>query len=78
MDIAKTWEDYEIIDMANGEKLERWKDFYLVRPDPQIIWKEKSYPEKWKLVDAVYRRSKTGGGEWEYKKKLPRNLANKV
>lgn len=78
MDIAKTWEDYEIIDMANGEKLERWKDYYLVRPDPQIIWKEKSDPEKWKLADAIYKRSKTGGGEWEYKKKLPRILANKV
>ena len=50
MNIAKEWKDYEILDMANGEKLERWKDVVLVRPDPQIIWKNKSFPEKWKNV----------------------------
>jgi 23S rRNA (cytosine1962-C5)-methyltransferase len=48
MNIANNWKDYEIIDMAGEEKLERWGDVYLVRPDPQIIWKEKSFPEKWK------------------------------
>ena len=48
MDLANNWKDYEIIDMANGEKLERWKDIILVRPDPQIIWKDKSFPKKWK------------------------------
>ena len=42
MNIANNWKDYEILDMANGEKLERWKNVTLVRPDPQIIWKEKS------------------------------------
>ena len=42
MIVANNWKDYEILDMANGEKLERWKDIILVRPDPQIIWKEKS------------------------------------
>ena len=71
MEIAKEWKDYEIIDMASGEKLERWKDKILVRPDPQIIWNSKSFPEKWKRIDARYCRSSQGGGHWEYKKKLP-------
>ncbi len=71
MNIATNWKDYEILDMANGEKLERWGNFTLIRPDPQIIWKEKSFPEKWKMANATYTRSKTGGGSWNYKKKLP-------
>lgn len=71
MEIAKNWEDYEIIDMANGEKLEKWKDIVLVRPDPQIIWKEKQRPNEWRKQNARYNRSKTGGGSWEYKNKLP-------
>lgn len=73
MDIANNWKDYEIIDMANGEKLERWKDIYLVRPDPQIIWKNKSKPDAWKNANARYNRSKTGGGSWDYKKPLPKS-----
>ena len=73
MIVANGWKDYEIIDMANGEKLERWKDIILVRPDPQIIWKDKSFPNKWKDVNAVYKRSSTGGGAWDYKKKVPAN-----
>ena len=71
MIIANDWKDYEILDMADGEKLERWKDIILVRPDPQIIWKNKSFPSKWKEVNAKYNRSSTGGGSWEYKKKVP-------
>ena len=71
MKIADNWKDYEIIDMANGEKLERWKDIVLIRPDPQIIWQEKSFPEKWKTAHARYHRSNTGGGNWEYNKKMP-------
>ena len=71
MKIAQAWKDYEILDMANGEKLERWNNIYLVRPDPQIIWKDKSYPEKWKKANARYSRSNTGGGSWSYQKKLP-------
>ncbi len=72
MNVANNWSDYEILDMANGEKLERWNNIVLVRPDPQIIWKEKSHPEMWKDVDAKYSRSNTGGGEWDYKNKLPK------
>lgn len=71
MKLANNWNDYEILDMANGEKLERWKNIILVRPDPQIIWKEKQFSEKWKNVNAKYNRSSTGGGYWEYNKKLP-------
>ncbi len=73
MEVANNWKDYEILDMANGEKLERWKDIILVRPDPQIIWKEKTYPELWKKADAIYKRSNSGGGAWEYKSKLPKS-----
>lgn len=71
MDVANNWKDYEILDMANGEKLERWKNTILVRPDPQIIWKGKSFPSKWNNANAVYNRSKSGGGGWKYKTKLP-------
>ena len=73
MEVASNWKDYEILDMANGEKLERWGDIVLVRPDPQIIWKDKSFPKLWNTYNARYNRSKTGGGSWEYKSKLPEN-----
>lgn len=73
MDIASNWKDYEILDMANGEKLERWGNVYLIRPDPQIIWKNKSFPEKWNLANARYNRSSSGGGSWKYNKKMPDN-----
>ncbi len=72
MNIAKNWKDYKIIDMANGQKLEKWGNIVLSRPDPQIVWNKKSFPEEWTKVDAIYSRSKTGGGSWEYKKKLPK------
>ena len=71
MNIANNWKDYEILDMADGEKLERWGNIFLVRPDPQIIWKEKTFPNKWKKVNARYNRSKTGGGSWEDTNRLP-------
>jgi len=73
MDVARDWKDYEILDMANGEKLEKWKDIILVRPDPQIIWKSKSFPERWKNANARYIRSSTGGGNWDFNKKVPAN-----
>ncbi len=73
MNVANEWKDYKIIDMADGQKLEKWGNITLSRPDPQIIWTSKSFPEKWKKADAIYSRSKTGGGAWKYKKKLPDN-----
>ena len=72
MEVANSWKDYEIIDMANGEKLERWNDIILVRPDPQIIWNEKTYPKEWKKAHASYARSSSGGGEWIYHNKIPK------
>ena len=73
MDIANNWKDYEILDMANGEKLERWGNVVLIRPDPQIIWKNKSFPEKWNKANARYNRSSSGGGAWKYNSKMPEN-----
>lgn len=72
MIISDKWKDYEILDMADGEKLERWGNIILIRPDPQIIWKEKSKPALWKKANAHYHRSKSGGGEWEYIKNVPK------
>ncbi len=71
MNIANNWKDYEILDMANGERLERWGNVILIRPDPQIIWKNKSFPKKWDLANARYNRSSSGGGGWKYNKKMP-------
>ena len=73
MEVANKWQDYEILDMANGEKLERWGNITLIRPDPQIIWKEKTFSEKWKKADARYVRSSTGGGSWTYKNQVPKS-----
>lgn len=72
MNVACKWKDYQILDMANGEKLEKWKDIILIRPDPQIIWKQKTCPKEWNKASAIYNRSKKGGGEWNYYKKLPK------
>ncbi len=59
------WNDYELLDASDGERLERWGKYILVRPDPQVIWKgEKRHPA-WKRADATYRRSKSGGGAWQ-------------
>ena len=71
MNLASDWNDYQILDMANGEKLEKWNNITLLTPDPQIIWNQKTYPEKWKKAAAKYSRSHTGGGAWNYNKKLP-------
>lgn len=73
MILANEWKDYKLIDMADGQKLENWGEILLSRPDPQIVWKDKSFPSKWQNVNAIYNRSKTGGGSWEYKTKLPNN-----
>ncbi len=72
MKLADKWQDYKILDMADGQKLEKWGNVILSRPDPQIIWKEKSYPQKWKEINATYHRSNSGGGNWEFNKKVPK------
>lgn len=72
MKLANEWEEYKILDMANGQKLEKWGDVVLARPDPQIIWKNKSDDNMWKKVNAVYHRSKEGGGYWEFNKQMPK------
>jgi 23S rRNA (cytosine1962-C5)-methyltransferase len=69
--LADKWKDYEIIDTGSGEKLERWGQYYLRRPDPQIIWPRSSNDQKWERADAIYHRSSSGGGKWEYKRDLP-------
>ena len=72
MKCIKDFGDYEVLDMANGQKLERWNNILLSRPDPQIIWNQKSRPSLWDSVDAKYSRSKTGGGEWHiFNKDMP-------
>lgn len=69
--ISDYWEDFGLIDAGNGYKLERWKDVYLLRPDPQAVWK-KDYENKYiNIIGAKYFRSQKGGGEWKYYKKLP-------
>lgn len=68
--VSKDWEDYQILDAGNGEKLEKWKDIILRRPDPQAIWKT-NFDSSWKNVHAHYIRSDKGGGYWDYKKEIP-------
>ena len=68
--LANFWNDYECIDAGNGEKLERWGQVILRRPDPQAIWPIEQ-KEFWKKVDGYYHRSHEGGGSWEFKTKLP-------
>lgn len=63
--VADGWKDYEVIDTSNGEKLERWGQYTLVRPDPQVIWKTEKKNPGWKKMNGHYHRSKKGGGEWE-------------
>lgn len=65
------WKEYELIDTADGEKLERWGDILLIRPDPQIIWGGERRDPRWKEAHARYHRSKTGGGHWEFLKPVP-------
>lgn len=64
--IADKWKDYEVIDCSKGEKLERWGDYILVRPDPQVIWDTPKADERWKKKNGHYHRSQKGGGEWEF------------
>ena len=64
--IADNWKDYEVIDTSEGEKLERWGEYILVRPDPQVIWDTPKKDKRWKKHNGHYHRSSKGGGEWEF------------
>ncbi len=64
--IADNWKDYEVLDASGGEKLERWGDYLLVRPDPQVIWNTPRRHKGWNHRNAHYHRSARGGGEWEF------------
>ena len=71
MRYTKDWQDYELIDCSCGERLERWGNIILVRPDPQVIWKTPKVNPLWKKADAYYHRSKSGGGAWDVRSKMP-------
>ena len=64
--LADQWNDYEVIDCSKGEKLERWGDYLLVRPDPQVIWDTPKKEKGWRKMNGHYHRSSKGGGEWEF------------
>ena len=64
--IADQWKDYEVLDTSGGEKLERWGDYLLVRPDPQVIWNTPKDLPGWRKMNGHYYRSSKGGGEWEF------------
>ena len=68
---SASWKDYELIDTSDGERLERWGDILLIRPDPQIIWKTPRLDPRWKQAHARYQRSNTGGGAWQQWRKMP-------
>ncbi len=71
MRITDAWKDYELLDCSDGERLERWGDIILIRPDPQVIWKTEKKNNLWYDAHARYHRSNTGGGSWQFYKKIP-------
>ena len=75
--VSNEWKDYELLDMAKGQKLERWGKYILIRPDPQIVWDKKTNPKLWEKADAKYIRSNTGGGHWEKYSKIDENWSIK-
>ncbi len=77
MRISSNWVDYELIDTSCGERLERWGDIILIRPDPQIIWNTKRENPLWKQAHAKYHRSNSGGGQWQVFKKIPQQWSLK-
>ena len=71
MRAADGWQDYELIDATKGNRLERWGDTILVRPDPQVVWHTPEQSPLWARANAVYHRSQSGGGKWEYRRSMP-------
>ncbi|MDD6251554.1 MAG: class I SAM-dependent methyltransferase [Oscillospiraceae bacterium] len=71
MRIADKWKDYELIDASGGERLERWGEIILIRPDPQVIWNTERKNPLWQNAHARYIRSSKGGGNWQVFRKLP-------
>ena len=69
--ICKDWIDYKVLDLSGGEKLEDWNGYRLVRPDPQVIWQRREFPDMWKSYHGRYHRSNKGGGNWEFVKRVP-------
>lgn len=63
---ADNWKEYEVLDTSDGEKLERWGQYILLRPDPQVIWNTPKKPKEWQQLNGHYHRSSKGGGEWEF------------
>ena len=75
MRVSDSWKEYELLDSTGGERLERWGDIYLIRPDPQVIWNTEKKSPFWSKAHARYNRSSTGGGSWQYYKKMPESWA---
>ena len=75
MRFTTKWKDYELLDASSGERLERWGNMILVRPDPQIIWDTPKNDKNWQNPNAIYHRSSSGGGKWEVKN-IPKNVWN--
>lgn len=71
MRVVTGFDDYELIDASDGERLERWKDIILIRPDPQVMWHGDRKNPLWRNAHAKYHRSNSGGGHWEMLKKVP-------
>ena len=75
MRFTTKWKDYELLDVSKKERLERWGDIILIRPDPQIIWNTPKINKNWQNPNAIYHRSSSGGGKWEVKN-IPKNIWN--
>lgn len=71
MRFSSDWQDYALLDCSGGERLERWGNVILIRPDPQVVWQTPKTHPLWKKADAVYHRSNTGGGSWEVRSRIP-------
>ncbi len=69
--ICRDWLDYKVLDLSDGEKLEDWHGYRLVRPDPQVIWNRREFPGEWNSFHGRYHRSHKGGGNWEFFKRVP-------